>query len=153
MLQALNHDLNDKTSDGASGPQAGQLFSKETTELLNEIALRWRIPKFTRIVIFLDVAREKFVENAISLEMLDAAFNYVKEPLPDEPKNKRSSLIMSSTLYDRNNWTIADFAMMGKLLNAIYECLLRDLYEVILTSYADKAQLSRLGVIMTVVDE
>src|SRR6202012_4589482 len=46
-----------------------------------------------------------------------------------------------------------DFAMMGKLLNAIYECLLRDLYEVILTSYADKAQLQRLGGIMTVVDE
>ncbi|KAJ9616518.1 hypothetical protein H2200_000237 [Cladophialophora chaetospira] len=149
MLQALNHDLNDKTNDGASG----RLFTKETTEVLNEIALRWRIPKFTRIVLFLDVVREKFVENAISLEMLDAAFNYVKEPLQEEPKNKRSSLIMSSTLYDRNNWTIADFALMGKLLNAIYETLLRELYEVILTSYADKAQLPRLGVIMTVVDE
>ncbi|ETI19976.1 hypothetical protein G647_08991 [Cladophialophora carrionii CBS 160.54] len=148
MLQALNHDLNDKTNEGG-----GQLFSKETTEVLNEIALRWRVPKFTRIVLFLDVVREKFVEGAISLEMLDAAFNYVKEPPQEEPKNKRSSLVMSSTLYDRNNWTIADFALMGKLLNAIYEYLLRDLYEVILTSYADKAQLPRLGAIMAVIDE
>jgi hypothetical protein len=148
MLQALNHDLNDKTNEAG-----GQLFSKETTEILNEIALRWRIPKFTRIVLFLDVVREKFVEGAISLEMLDAAFNYVKEPPQEEQKNKRSSLIMSSTLYDRNNWTIADFALMGKLLNEIYEYLLRDLYEVILTSYADKAQLPRLGAIMAVIDE
>ncbi|KIW70358.1 hypothetical protein PV04_02633 [Phialophora macrospora] len=148
MLQALNHDLNDKTNE-----TGGQLFSKDATEILNEIALRWRIPKFTRIVLFLDVVREKFVEGVLSLEMLDAAFNYVKEPMQEESKNKRSSLIISSTLYDRNKWTIADFALMGKLLNAIYEYLLRDLYEVILTSYADKAQLPRLGAIMAVMDE
>ncbi|EXJ59516.1 uncharacterized protein A1O5_12141 [Cladophialophora psammophila CBS 110553] len=153
MLQALNHDLNDQMNGSANGPEGGRLFSKETTELLNEIALRWRIPKFTRIVLFLDVVREKFLENQLSLEMLDAAFNYVKEPLQDDNKNKRSSLIMSTTLYDRNNWTVADFALMGRLLNAIYESLLRDLYEVIMTSYADKAQLPKLGVIMAVIDE
>lgn len=150
MLLALNHDLNDKTNEGANG---GQLFSKDTTDLLNEIALRWRIPKFTRIVLFLDVVRDKFVEGAISLEMLDAAFAYVKDPPLEEPKNKRSSLIMSSTFYNRNNWTLADFALMGKVLNALYEFLLRDLYEVVLTSYADKAQLPRLGAIMTVIEE
>ncbi len=149
MLQALSYDLNDKTNDGASG----QLFSKKTAELLNEIALRWRIPKFTRIVLFLDVVREKFVEKAISLEMLDAAFNYVKEPLQDEPKNKRASLIMTSVLYDRYNWTMSDFALMGKLLSALHEALLRDLYESIMTAYADKAQLPKLGMILAIIDE
>ena len=153
MLQALNHDLNDKTNGADSSSKGGQLFTKATTELLNEVALRWRIPKFTRVVLFLDVVREDFDQNAISLEMLDAAFHYAKEPLQEEPKSNRGSLIMSSLLYDRNNWTIADFALMGKLLNGIYESLLRDLYEVILTSYADKAQLARLGVIMAVIDE
>lgn len=153
MLQALSHDLNDKTNDTADGPEGGQLFSKATTELLNEIALRWRVPKFTRIVLFLDVVREKYIEQVINLEMLDAAFNYVKQPLQEDQKNKRSSLIMSSALYDRFNWTVADFALMGRLLNAIYESLLRDLYEAIMTAFADKAQLPKLGVILAVMDE
>lgn len=147
MRQALSHDLNDKTNDG------GQLFSKKTTELLNEIALRWRIPKFTRIVLFLDVVRERFVEQAIGLEMLDAAFTYVKEPPQDDSKNKRISFIMSSALYDRYNWTIADFALMGKVLNTLHEALLRDLYEAIMTSYADKAELQRVGAIMAIIDD
>ncbi|KIX04480.1 uncharacterized protein Z518_05350 [Rhinocladiella mackenziei CBS 650.93] len=151
MLQAFSHDLNDKTNDGANG---GPLFSKETTELLNELAWRWRIPKFTRTVLFLDVVREKFVEQAIGLEMLDAAFNYVKEPVQEDSKNKRSSsLIMSSAFYDRYNWTLADFALMGKILVALNEALLRDLYETMMTAYADKAQLPKLGVILAILDE
>ncbi|KAL6253094.1 hypothetical protein RBB50_000815 [Rhinocladiella similis] len=149
LLQALNHDLYDDTNDGTNG----QLFSKKTTDLLNEIALRWRIPKFTRIVLFLDVVREKFVERAVGLEMLDTAFNYVKEPLQDDSKNKRASLIMSSVLYDRYNWTISDFALMGKILGALHEALLRDLYETIMTSFADKAHLPKLGMIMAIIDE
>jgi hypothetical protein len=148
MLQALSHDLNDKTNDAAGG----QLFSKKTTELLNEIALRWRIPKFTRIVLFLDVVREKYVEQVISLEMLDAAFRYVKDP-PEESKNKRASLVMSSALYDRYNWTIADFALMGKIVSALHETLLRDVFETIMTAYADKAQLPKLGMILAFLDE
>ncbi|EXJ83333.1 hypothetical protein A1O1_06954 [Capronia coronata CBS 617.96] len=147
MHQALSHDLNDKTNDG------GQLFSQKTTELLNEIALRWRIPKFTRMVLFLDVVRERFVEQAISLEMLDAAFNYVKEPLQDDPKSKRSSLVMSTSLNDRYHWTIADFALMGKVLHMLHEALLRDLYEVMMTAYAEKAELQKVGAIMAVLDD
>lgn len=153
LIQALNHDLTDQTNDANNGPESGQLFSKKTTELLNEIALRWRVPKFTRIVLFLDVVREKFAEQAISLEMLDAAFNYVKEPPREDVKNKRASLIMTSALYDRYNWTISDFALMGKLLTTLYNALLQQLYDVILTAYADKAQLPRLGSIMAIVDE
>ncbi|EXJ87158.1 hypothetical protein A1O3_04117 [Capronia epimyces CBS 606.96] len=147
LRQALSHDLNDKTNDG------GQPFSKKTTELLSEIALRWRLPKFTRIVLFLDVVREKVVEQAIGLETVDAAFSYVKDPPQEDSKNKRSSFIVSSALYDRYNWTIADFALMGKILHALHEALLRDLYEVIMTAYADKAELQRVGAIMAIVDD
>lgn len=153
LVQALIHDLNDQTNDAHNALENGQLFSKKTTELLNEIALRWRIPKFTRIVLFLDVVREKFAEQAISLEMLDAAFNYVKDPTQEDAKNKRASLIVSSALYDRYNWTISDFALMGKLLTTLYNALLQQLYDVILTAYADKAQLPKLGSIMAIVDE
>ncbi|KAJ4520103.1 hypothetical protein HRR83_002066 [Exophiala dermatitidis] len=147
MLLALSHDLNDKTNDG------GPLLSKKTTELLNEIALRWRIPKFTRVALFLDVIREKFVEQAIGLEKLDEAFNYVKDPPQEDPKNKRSSFIMCPAVQDRYNWTIADFALMGKVLGTLHEALLRDLYEAIMTAYADKADLQRVGAVMAIIDE
>jgi hypothetical protein len=53
----------------------------------------------------------------------------------------------------RDIWTVADFALMRKLLSEIYNALLRDLYEVLMTSYDDKAQLPRLGSVMTVLDE
>ncbi|ETN43028.1 uncharacterized protein HMPREF1541_02186 [Cyphellophora europaea CBS 101466] len=154
MLTALNYDLNDQTTqeDGSTSPS--QLFSKQSAELLNEIALRWRIAKFSRIVIFLDVIREKFMDQSLSLDMLDTAFNYVKEPPEEDPKSKRASLVISASAYfARNNWTVTDFSQMRKLLADVYHALLRDLYNVIMTSYADKAELPRLGSIMTVVDD
>ncbi|KIV95853.1 hypothetical protein PV10_03458 [Exophiala mesophila] len=152
LLQALTHDLDDNSNENP-GRASGQILSKKTSDLLNEIALRWRIPKFTRIILFLDVVREKFMEKAINLDTLDAVFNFVKQPLQDDPKNKRSSLIVSSALYDRFSWTSSDFAVMRKLLSSLYDFLLRDLYEVMLTAYADKAQLPRLGAIMAVIDD
>ena len=154
LFQALTYDLNDRNSseDGAPPPPS-QLLSKQSTDLLNEIAIRWRIPKFSRAVLFLEVVKEKFVEQAISLETLDSAFNFVKEPEPDDSKNKRSSLIATSAFSERQTWTMADFGLMRKVLSDIYNSLLRDLYEVITTSYDDKAQLPRLGAIMAVLDD
>lgn len=153
MLTALNYDLNDKTTQ-EDGSTSSQLFSKQSAELLNELAVRWRIPKFSRIVTFLDVIRVKFLDQSLSLDMLDAAFNYVKEPPEEDTKNKRASLMISAPSYfARNNWTVIDFSQMRKLLADVYHALLRDLYGVILTSYADKAELPRLGSIMTIIDE
>ena len=154
MLTVLNYDLSDQTTveDGAAA--SSQLFSKQSAELLNELALRWRLPNFSRIVIFLDVIREKYLAQEISLDMLDNAFNYVKAPPEEDTKNKRSSLVISAPAYfARNNWTVSDFALMRKLLADVYHGLLRDLYTVILTSYADKAELPRLGAIMTIIDD
>ncbi|KPI37630.1 uncharacterized protein AB675_3995 [Cyphellophora attinorum] len=134
MLTVLNFDLNDKTTAEDGTASSNQIFSKQSAEFLNEVALRWRIPKFSRIVIFLDVIREKYLAQDLSLDMLDAAFNYVKDPPEEDPKNKRASIIMSAPAYfARNNWTVQDFAQMRKLL-------------------AD-AELQRLGAIMTVIDD
>ena len=154
MLTALTYDLNDQITtleDSSSG--SAQLLSKQSMELLNELALRWRIPRFSRTVLFLDVVREKFVEQGLNLDMVDSAFNYAKDPPGDQPKNKRASIIVGPVFHQREMWTVADFALMRKLLSEIYVSLLRDLYEVIMTAYDDKAQLPRLGSIMTVVDE
>jgi len=155
MLQALSHDLNDRMNNPGGNTEltAPQVFSKPTAELLNEIALRWRIPKFSRVVLFLDVIREKFLEQALSLDLLDAGFNYAKEPWHEDSKNKRSSLVMSSVVDDRSMWTVADFALMQQVLSAVYDALLRDVYDCIMTAYSDKAQLPRLGSIMTILDD
>ena len=154
LIQALTYDLNDRNSEeNATAPPPTQLLSKQSTDLLNEIALRWRIPDFSRAVLYLDVIKEKFVEQVLTLEMLDGAFNFVKEPEVEEPKNKRSTLIATSVFFERDTWTMADFATMRKLLSDIYHALLRDLYEVIMTSYDDKAQLPRLGSIMAILDD
>jgi hypothetical protein len=155
MFTALNYDLNDQTTEEDGSKSTTQLFSKQSAELLNELALRWRIPKFSRIVIFLDVIREKFMDQqSLPLDLLDAAFNYVKQPQEEDPKSKRTSLTISAAAYfARNNWTVTDFAQMRRLLADVYHALLRDLYNVIQTSYADKAELPRLGSIMTIIDE
>lgn len=151
IAQALSFDIHDETRTPSEN--GVRLLSKQSTELLNEIGLRWRIPKFTRRVLFLDAIREKFVEQEINLDTLDAAFAFVKEPLSDEnKKNKRTSITVTSMLTDRYKWTVADFALMQQLLLGIHEALLRDLYGAILQSYETKAS-PLLGPILTILDE
>ncbi|RMD42604.1 hypothetical protein DV735_g2557, partial [Chaetothyriales sp. CBS 134920] len=154
MMTALTYDLDHQTSpldNGSSG--SNPLLSNQSIELLNEIAFRWRIPKFSRTVLFLDVVKEKFVDKGLSLDALDAAFNYAKYPPESEQKSKRTSFIAGASFLQREAWTIADFVLIRKLINELFHSLLRDLYEVIMTAYDEKAQLSRLGGIMTVIDE
>jgi C2 domain/MUN domain len=151
LAQALSFDLKDSSlepSEATSSTPSMKLLSKQSTELLNEIALRWRVPRSSRVVIFLDVIRQKFMEQEIDLDTLDVAFSFVKEPLSE---NKRSSVIMTSVLYERDKWTIADFTMMQQLLRALNEALLRELYEAIMKSY-DAKQSSILGSLLYVLD-
>ena len=139
LLQALNYDLNDASlqpSSPSGETPATKLLSQQSSEMLNELCLRWRIPMFSRMVLFLDVIREKFVEQEISLDTLDSAFNFVKAP-PLE--NKRSSMAGPLSVFsDRNRWTIADFTLMQQLLTAVHDALLRELYNAILHSYDSK---------------
>ncbi len=151
LSQAFTHDLLDSnleaTSPNAETPPL-KLLSKASTELLNEIALRWRITKPSRVVLFLDVVREKYVEQEINLDTLDLAFTYVKEPVSD---SKRISAIMTSVLEEREKWTIADFALIRQLLTAIHESLLRDLYSVLMQCYESKPP-PLLGSLLYVLD-
>jgi C2 domain/MUN domain len=151
LAQVLTFDLRDTSlepSEATPEMPPIKLLSKESTELLNEIALRWRIPRFRRVVLFLDVVQQKFLEHEIDLDTLDAAFNFVKEPLSE---NKRSSVVMTSVLFERDKWTLADLVLMQQLLGALHEALLRELYEAILMSYDAKPS-PHLGSIMYVLD-
>lgn len=156
VAQALMHDLRDESlrpSEATADMQAVKLFSKQTAELLNEIAVRWRIPPASRVVLFLDVIREKFVDREIELRTLDDAFTFVKEPPP--VPNKRSSVLNLETIAqtvfdDRSKWTSADVVLMQRLLSALSEALLRELYEVMMRCY--DVHSGQLGPVMFVMD-
>ena len=138
--QALTYDLNDKdlqapTSEGNNDTPSTKLFSKQSTELLNEICLRWRIPYVSRLILFLDVVREKFVDQEITLDTLDSAFNSINEPPLDNRKHSNS---MSSVLFDRSKWLLADTVLNQQILTALHVALLRDLYDMLQHCYEPK---------------
>lgn len=138
LAQAMTHDLIDpdaRPPESAQGAPITNILSKQSVELLNEICLRWRLPESSRTVLFLDVIREKFVDQEITLDTLDAAFNLVKEP----PQNKSSSL-MSSSFFDRAQWTLTEIAIHQQLLLALQDALLRDLYDTMQHCYEQKPQ-------------
>ena len=138
LSQALGYDLQDETlkaSEATAETPALKLLSKQSTELLNEICLRWRLPYVSRIILFLDVIREKFLEQEISLDSLDAAFTFIKEPLPH---NKKDANFMSLLLFDPTKWTLQDYALNQQILASLHDALLRDLYDVAQQCYEPK---------------
>ena len=134
LSQTLSHDLRDRETD-ADVPST-RLLSKQSTEMLNEICLRWRIPTFSRVVIFLEVAQAKFVDNEIDLDTLDSAFTFAKEA-PQGENRKRSSFVASS-VFDRQRWTVHDLQSMQMLLSKLHEALLRELYDVMMDCFETK---------------
>lgn len=138
LSHALSYDLKDDTlppSEATNETPALKLLSKQSTELLNEICLRWRMPYISRIVLFLDVFREKFLEQEVSLDSLDAAFDFIKAPLPENRKDVNQ---MTLLLFDRTRWTLQDFALNQQILKSLHEALLRDLYDVAQRCYEQK---------------
>ena len=136
--QALSYDLKDQNlqpTEATADMPPMKLLSKQSSELLNELCLRWRLPQVSRIILFLDVIREKFIDEEITLDTLDAAFNFIKEPLPE---NRKSSNFMSTLLFDRSKWTLADFTLNQQTLLALHDALLRDLYDTMQHCYESK---------------
>lgn len=140
LNQTLTHDLRDRemeASQATSDTPSMKLLSKQSTEMLNEICLRWRIPTFSRIVLFLDVIHSKYVDSEIDLDTLDSAFTFVKDSRNSEPRAKRSSFVASS-LFDRRKWSVHDLQTMQQLLSKLHEALLRELYDVMMDCFEAK---------------
>ncbi|KAI9706013.1 MAG: hypothetical protein M1836_005419 [Candelina mexicana] len=140
LKEALSFDLRDEniqSSEAATDTASVKLLSKNSRDLLNEICLRWRVPYFSRIALFLDVIREKFVDQEINLDTLDTALNNVKESPTD---NKRSSAVPGITpgFFDRSKWTVADFVLNRQVLSSLHDALKRDLYEATQHCYDQK---------------
>ncbi|KAJ5464630.1 uncharacterized protein N7458_000316, partial [Penicillium daleae] len=140
LNQTLTHDLRDReieASQATSETPSMKLLSKQSTEMLNEICLRWRIPNFSRIVLFLDVIQSKYVDSEIDLNTLDSAFTFVKESPSSESRAKRSSYVASS-VFDRQKWSVHDLQTMQQLLAKLHEALLRELYDVMMDCFEAK---------------
>ncbi|KAI9682183.1 MAG: hypothetical protein M1817_000237 [Caeruleum heppii] len=149
LMRALTHDLQDKTlhpSEPTTDTPPIKLLSKKSMELLNEVCVRWRIPESSRMVLFLDVIKEKFVDQEISLETLDATFLFLKEPL----SRSESSPSTRPALFQRSWWTMADFALNRHILADVHEALLRDLYDVLQHCYEPKPP--SIGPIMYIIE-
>lgn len=144
VKEALTYDLADANlhaSEATSETPPIKLLSKQSTELLNEIALRWRLPQFSRLILLLDVIREKYVQQEIDLDTLDSAFIYVKEPPPPQTdkKSSRMSIVpVQATLFDRTKWTVHDYALNQSILQSLNEALLREVFEIMLHVYENK---------------
>ncbi|KAI8933859.1 hypothetical protein NX059_012523 [Plenodomus lindquistii] len=155
LKEALTYDLADanlQPSEETSETPAMKLLSKQSAELLNEIALRWRIPQFSRLILFLDVVREKYCNQEIDLDTLDAAFNYIKEPPPPPEKksNRMSYIPVQDSLFDRTKWTVHDYALNQQILTSLHDTLLRELFELMM--YVFDAKPPPLGPVMYILE-
>lgn len=138
VAETLRHDLNETLEHGKEHPGEEPpltLLSKQSIDLLSEICLRWRVPQVSRAVLFLDVIREKYVDQEISLELLDTAFNLAKESPQDGSK---SSNVVSLLPVDRERWPLADNGLYQHVLAALNDALLRDLYDLMQNCYEQK---------------
>lgn len=117
----------------AEGAAATPPLSKQSMELLTELCVRWRIPQFSRLVLFLDVASQKFLDQEIGLEELDTAFEYIKNPPPETKRANTHTHSHSASLssVDQSLWTVQDFALYRQILSSLHDGLLRDLYDLL----------------------
>ena len=71
-----NYALEFDAMHGEGGEQNGP-FSKQSMELLAELCVRWRIPQFTRLVVYMEVAARRFTDTLFTSIDLDSAFELV----------------------------------------------------------------------------
>lgn len=137
LMHAMTFDLlhAPQASDGAA---TAAPLSKQSVELLTELCVRWRIPQFSRLVLFLDVTAQKFLDQEIGLEELDSTFEFVKNPPPETKRTNTHSHSMSLSSIDQHHWTVQDFALYHQILSNLHSALLRDLYNVLQHCYESK---------------
>ncbi|KAI5287382.1 hypothetical protein KEM52_001613, partial [Ascosphaera acerosa] len=138
-VATFEHRQRASDPDRADTPvSASNLLSKQTAELLAELAARWRVPPSSRAPLFLDVFRDKFAAQEIELPVLDAAFEFVTDvpaaaageaATNAAAAGKRNAVITVGFREGRDRWLVADRLLVTQMLSTLHECLLRQLYE------------------------
>lgn len=123
----------------SGGDQTGP-FSKQSTELLTELCVRWRLPQFTRLVVFIESATRRYTDTLFSAVDLDKTFDLVKGPPPPTKKPPHIYLWDDNlATIDRGRWTIQDYTVYQSTLSSIHDALLRELYDKLMHCYEPKA--------------
>ncbi|EHL03390.1 hypothetical protein M7I_0612 [Glarea lozoyensis 74030] len=139
LLHAMTFDQV-HAPERTDGSAASAPLSKPSMELMTELGVRWRVPQFSRLVLFLDVAAQKFLDQEILLEDLDTAFEFVKHPPPEPKRSQHHTAPVGLLEIDQKHWTIQDFATYRQILSNLYDGLLRDLYNVLQHVYDKKPE-------------
>jgi hypothetical protein len=115
------------------------LISKKTSDLLHELAIRWRVPSFSQKILFLDAVKELYQNRDISLDTLDKGLVYFKDTTPDKKKVNRKSVGLQDPMSDWTKWTVEDVSLYQTGLRTVYENVLRDLFQVMQGAYDSKS--------------
>ncbi|KAH8815321.1 hypothetical protein F5884DRAFT_173681 [Xylogone sp. PMI_703] len=136
LMHAMTYDQLHATQ---SGPTGSTLLSKQSQELLHELAVRWRVPQVSRHVLFLDVVVQKFLDQEVGKDELETAFEILKNPPPETKRTHgHHAHPPSLTSFEQSHWPIKDFALYRQLLSSLYDALLRDLYDLLQHVYESK---------------
>ncbi|KAI8632567.1 hypothetical protein F5Y19DRAFT_421750 [Xylariaceae sp. FL1651] len=133
---ALEFDAMHGNDDNQNSP-----FSKQSIELLTELCVRWRIPQFTRLVVYIEVAARRFTDTLFTVIDLDTAFDLVKTTPPEKELKRPPPIYLYSeslATIDRGRWTLTDFATYKQTLYTLHDALLRELYDVLMHCYESK---------------
>jgi hypothetical protein len=135
---------------GTADAGVTQPLTKQSLELMTELGTRWRIPHFSRLVLFLDVASQRFMDQEIGLEELDAAFEFAKNPPHDTKRTSGYIHPLGLDAYIHSHWTKHDITLYGQILTNLHDALLRDLYDLLQHCYDSKPP--SVGPIMLVLE-
>jgi hypothetical protein len=135
---------------GSADAVTTQPLKKQSLELMMELGTRWRIPQFSRLVLFLDVASQRFMDQEIGLEELDAAFEFVKNPPHDTKRTSAHIHPLGLAAYVQSHWTRPDVILYIQILTNLHDALLRDLYDLLQHCYDSKPP--PVGPVMLVLD-
>ncbi|WYZ34671.1 hypothetical protein EsH8_I_000947 [Colletotrichum jinshuiense] len=127
-------------------------ISKQSTDLLVELCVYWRIPQFSRLIAFVEVAAKKFLDREILAEDLAFAMDFVKSTSPEVKKPPHLHQYNAGLAdIDQSRWTIHDFAVYQQTLHGLYDALLRDLYDLMIRCYESKPP--QILAVMTLLEE
>lgn len=121
--EAVFYGVHNDAAQDVDNPES-RVLAKRLSDLLGEVGNRWRVPYSSRLVLFLDVVKQKYIEGEVNLEVLSSAFTDFKDPTLDKKKP-----ISLEQLFDRTKWPLADYVLNQQVLTSVHEALLRDLFE------------------------
>jgi len=150
LQYAMSYDLLHSDPGADEAEEEPHPLSEETRDLLIELAVRWRIPQYSRDVTFVEVSVRKFLDQEIDHGLLFTCLDCVKKA-PPETKKPPAIQMYSSPLSDLepSRWTLADFSGYQQSLRELYDALLRDLYNLMLKCY--EKQPPSIGPVMAII--